>query len=68
MSDATTYQAKRRAVMRNGVHKLYYVYEFDGTGYVEASRGYPHSTSAYAKLGRITNAEAQKDLLSYVKS
>lgn len=58
--------APLRAVIRNGHDKLYYVYEYVlGFGYspVLPLRGYAHSTSAYAQLGRITNRENQKALL-----
>jgi hypothetical protein len=39
----------------NGTYaELYYVVERQGMSWLPISRGYPHSTSAYAKLGRIT--------------
>jgi hypothetical protein len=34
--------------------QLYFVVERQGAGWLTISKGYPHSTSAYAKLGRIT--------------
>lgn len=57
--------APLRAVLRDGVNKLYYVYEYkQGYGYekVQPERGYRHSTSCYAQLGRITNRENQAAL------
>lgn len=50
-----------RAVIR-AANKMYYVYEYViGSGWtpIKDGKGYPHSTSAYAALGRITNRESQ---------
>jgi len=45
----------------NGTYALqYYVVERQGMGWVTISKGYAHSTSAYAKLGRITNSQSKK--------
>ena len=59
-------EAPLRAVLRGaGLDKMYYVYEYVlGEGYVkmQPERGYRHSTSCYAQLGRITNRENQKAL------
>lgn len=55
-----------RAVIRDGVDKMYYVYQYIvGWGWykIKDARGYKHSTSAYAQLGRITNRENQKAIL-----
>lgn len=75
MSDATTlsktYTAERRMVDRKEVftggvegkpypQKLYFVVERQGAAWLAISKGYPHSTSAYARLGRITANQAQK--------
>jgi hypothetical protein len=54
---------QRRAVIRSSVDRLYYVYEWSGFQWERAGRGYSHSTSAYAHLGRLVNEESQKDLL-----
>lgn len=53
-----------RAVMRAaGRNAMYYVYEYvmnEGWRPVQPERGYRHSTSAYAHLGRIVNVENQQ--------
>lgn len=65
-----TYTAERRRVERKEVYaggvegkpypqQLYFVTERQGMTWLTISRGYPHSTSAYAKLGRITSRQAQ---------
>lgn len=71
MSDATQISLSMvttpcRAVIRNGHNKLYYVYEYaQGYGWQPLDdHGYPHSTSAYAHLGRIVSAENQKAILA----
>lgn len=59
MSDEyVTITINMHVVERNKLDKLYYVYrarkESDGGVFLEAmSKGYAHSTSAYAKLGRM---------------
>lgn len=65
MTDASkeTITITRRAVIRGaGLDKYYYVFEWvDGEGWTKkVSKGYAHSTSAYAKLGRLTNLDSQK--------
>lgn len=63
MSDAIlTINVMPRAVMRDVDH-LYHVFEWEpGYGWrqIKDGKGYPHSTSAYAALGRIANREAQQ--------
>lgn len=63
MSDEPlTINVTPRAVIRDIDH-MYYVFEWKiGHGWrrIEGSRGYSHSTSAYAVLGRITNRESQQ--------
>lgn len=65
MSDAIqplTITAVAHAVMRDVDH-MYYVFEYEvgyGWRHVTPERGYVHSTSAYAQLGRITNREHQR--------
>jgi len=44
----------RREVVRSRMDRMYRVLEKRGLAWVEVSKGYPHSTSAYAKLGRMT--------------
>lgn len=39
---------------------LYVVTERQGATWLPISKGYAHSTSAYAKLGRITSNQSQK--------
>lgn len=56
--DKSKILAPLRKVERSKVHKLYYVIEWDGQGWVPISKGFAHSTSAYAKLGRITHNES----------
>lgn len=56
----------RRAVIRSGFDRLYYVYEWSGHQWERTGRGYTHSTSAYAHLGRIVNQESQEDLLEHI--
>lgn len=52
---------RRRVVFRNPKDSLYYVLERNKQyGWVTISKGYAHSTSCYAKLGRITNEENRK--------
>lgn len=60
MSDETV-TLKRRIVARNPVDRLYYIYEFLGNlpAFIDGERGYRHSTSAYARLGRITSEESK---------
>lgn len=61
MSDANFVKLIRRTVQRDKASKLYHVYEAMSTGeWKPVTRGYAHSTSAYAKLGRITAAESLK--------
>lgn len=57
-----TITIKRRAVFRNGNDNKYYIHEYKDGSWIEVSKGYPHSTSAYAQLGRIINRECQSDL------
>lgn len=57
------YVARTRAVIRDGHSKMYYVYDWDGRSWNKLSRGYVHSTSAYAHLGRIVNHEAQEAVI-----
>lgn len=69
MSDAkkiATVILPARAVIRNRFDRLYYLYEYvQGSGWspIESERGYAHSTSAYARLGRITNQDSQRSIL-----
>lgn len=62
MSDEPlTITATAHAVLRD-VNRMYYVFEYEvGYGWrrVTPERGYAHSTSAYAQLGRIVNREHQ---------
>lgn len=60
MSDATI-TLNRRTVLRSAVDNLYYIYEWSGHGWLQMddARGYPHSTSCYARLGRITAEECK---------
>lgn len=75
MSDATlpskTLTVERRRVERKKVYSggndnkpypqlLYFVTERQGMTWLTISKGYPHSTSAYAKLGRITHNQSTK--------
>lgn len=68
MSDVETatmrVDAPARCIVREH-NKLYYVAEaqLDGT-YETTGRGYPHSTSAYAQLGRIVS----RDTMAAIKS
>jgi hypothetical protein len=39
---------------------MYVVTERQGMTWLPITRGYEHSTSAYAKLGRITSRQSQK--------
>lgn len=45
----------RRKVDRDPRDRLYYVRECEGNYWVKISRGYVHSTSCYAYLGRLTS-------------
>jgi hypothetical protein len=59
MSDEITVQMPVRKVKRDEIDDLYYVVEampreVVGYSWTKVGRGYPHSTSAYAKLGRMT--------------
>lgn len=65
-----TYTAERRRVERRQVsvggvegkpypQQLYFVTERSGMAWTTIGRGYPHSTSAYARLGRLTANQAQ---------
>lgn len=62
-----TVMAPCRAVVRNRFDKLYYLYEYV-QGYswqpIKDERGYAHSTSAYARLGRITSQENRKAVIA----
>jgi hypothetical protein len=56
ISQATVVPVHRRTVMR--LDGLYRIALFtDEAGWIVDGRGFPHSTSAYAKLGRIVNQE-----------
>lgn len=56
MSDEKeTIRLSKVIVQRSGSDNLYYVCIFRDGYWSEISKGYPHSTSAYAKLGRIVN-------------
>lgn len=60
MSDeVTTLNIKARVVMKiSPVNKNYAVFERKNSGeFVQVSKGYRHSTSCYARLGRMTNAD-----------
>lgn len=60
ISQATVVPVHRRTVMRLD-DGLYYVVLFtDEAGWSVDGRGFPHSTSAYAKLGRIVNREMNR--------
>lgn len=63
MSDAMTsaITLKRRTVARNATNGLYYIFEFKDelNGFINVGRGYPHSTSCYAHLGRIVSKECR---------
>lgn len=56
--DIKKYVVPFRKVERAAEAKLYYVLEFDGEKWFRISKGFAHSTSAYAKLGRITHNES----------
>lgn len=48
-----------RFVWRDPQDKLYYVIERTATpSWKKVSKGYPHSTSCFAKLGRLTQNDA----------
>lgn len=70
MSDAQRVirvDAPARAVMRD-TNRIYYVFEYiAGYGWqrIENAKGYTHSTSAYAQLGRITNRENQAAIAQF---
>lgn len=50
---------RRRKVMRlDGMYHIAMLTE--EAGWIVDGRGYPHSTSAYAKLGRIVSQEMQQ--------
>lgn len=52
-----------RVVKRNPRDKLYYVYQRARVeGWKTVSKGYPHSTSCYAQLGRIVNRKTRAAL------
>lgn len=67
MSDESfaTIKTVRRAVVKSHSQGKYIVCRWEvGTGWVQEpeTKGYTHSTSAYAKLGRITTVDSHKDL------
>ncbi len=67
-SRALTYvTTPARAVIRGaGLDRMYYVFEYvlnEGWRPIEPVRGYRHSTSAYAHLGRMVNNEHQQAIL-----
>lgn len=50
-----------RAVLREPAGRLYYVHEKDPNGnWPAVSKGYPHSTSAFAALGRLTQKDTKE--------
>ena len=60
MSDEKTIFNKTMVVVRRKVDRdprtrLYYVRECQGDYWVKISKGYVHSTSCYAYLGRLTS-------------
>lgn len=62
-----TVNAPLRAVRRDAQDKLYYVCEYvhtgQGSGWRHVTeRGYVHSTSCYAQLGRMVSRENQQAL------
>lgn len=63
MTDARTINLPRRTVRRSAVDNLYYIYYWTNQEWlqVEGERGYPHSTSCYARLGRIVAHESLED-------
>lgn len=63
MSDESLHTTARMAVIRNGKDKMYYIYAYTLTdGWVPVTRGYKHSTSCYAALGRSASRKAQQGL------
>lgn len=61
-----TLTVERRRVERRNTYddlgrpvKLYFVVERQGVAWLTISKGYAHSTSAYAKLGRITSRQSE---------
>lgn len=63
MSDEQTINLPRRKVVRldGNYHVAQY---FNETGWIVDGRGYAHSTSAYAKLGRLVQKDTIKETVS----
>lgn len=60
MSDESKITLPRRKVVRH--EGMYHVAQyFNDTGWIVDGRGYAHSTSAYAKLGRLVNKDTIKE-------
>lgn len=55
MSDETTIKVNRYKVEKLDDGKYYVIMLSKDSGWIRDGRGYDHSTSAYAKLGRIFN-------------
>jgi hypothetical protein len=57
-------RVERRTMLdENATYKpMYVVTERQGMTWLPITRGYAHSTSAYARLGRITSHQSQKQL------
>lgn len=61
MSDALI--TAKRIVRRNPSDRKYYIYEVQENGSEQRTgRGYPHSTSCYAHLGRMVSNEAEAEM------
>lgn len=67
---STTFEVSRKVVTRDSIDKLYYVMERvkmpGGIFWQKVSRGYPHSTSCYANLGRLVAHESKTRKKKYL--
>lgn len=59
MSDATKITINRYEVRKLDDGKYYVIMLSKDAGWIKDGRGYNHSTSAYAKLGRIFSRECK---------
>lgn len=64
LEEAAMLQQRVRVVLREPAGRMYHVHEQlpNGKGFVAVSRGYAHSTSAYAAMGKMVQKDIAKEV------